>query len=180
MNKIFVVMCGIPGSGKSTQAKALKEAWIDEGATAEVISRDSIRFDLLGKDDAYFRYEKEVIKRYYKKLTDAIKDPWVDVIIADSTNVNRKARKVLMELAREADPSIHLIAAVLVDNPEECKRRNTKRTDRARVPDDVIDKMARQFEMPSVLEGFDEIWLVERKGESYDDLVDKRLALQSR
>ena len=161
MRKTFVIMVGVPGSGKSTQAEKLKHDWIEEGSTAEIISRDSIRFDLLGKGEPYFKHEKKVVERYHKKITDAIENKWVDAVIADSTNINKKSRKVLLDLARKADPDIYLIAVVIVDNPEECKKRNAKRTDRARVPDDVIDKMARQFEVPTDSEGFDEIWLVQ-------------------
>ena len=159
MRKTLVIMTGAPGSGKSTIATQYKKEWIEEGLTVEVISRDSIRFDLLRESDAYFQHETEVVKKYHKKLVEAIKDPWVDIIIADSTNINQKSRARLIELALEADPEIYLLSIAVVTNPEVCKKRNAERTGRAHVPDDVIDKMARQMELPSKDEGFDDIWL---------------------
>ena len=37
---------------------------------------------------------------------------------------------------------------------EVLKERNNKRIGRARVPDEVIDRMLRQFQMPGLFEGF--------------------------
>ena len=159
MRKTFVIMTGAPGSGKSTLAAQYKRDWIEEGLTVELISRDNIRFDLLGKDDDYFRYEKEVIKKYHKKLRECIVDPFVDVIIADSTNINKRARRKLIELAKEADPDIYILSITMMANVEDCIRQNELREGRAKCPEEVIRKAMRAMEIPSRDEGFDDIWI---------------------
>lgn len=53
------VMIGIPGSGKSTWAKANKKE------KDIYVSRDEVRFSLLQDGDEYFSKEKEVLKEFY-------------------------------------------------------------------------------------------------------------------
>lgn len=48
------VICGIPGSGKST--------WIKNHTSSEIlVSRDAIRFDMVKEDEPYFSDRKSVV-----------------------------------------------------------------------------------------------------------------------
>ena len=49
MNEIkqFYIMCGIPGSGKSTFAKKITEIYEKHNISIETVSRDEIRFSLI-------------------------------------------------------------------------------------------------------------------------------------
>ena len=51
MRELFII-CGVPGSGKSTFLRN----YVKEPSSV-VISRDAIRFSLLKEDSDYFEYE---------------------------------------------------------------------------------------------------------------------------
>ena len=59
----LLVMSGVPGCGKSTWARRFISMH-----NAVVVSRDSIRFSLLEKDDDYFAREDEVTACFYSLL----------------------------------------------------------------------------------------------------------------
>ena len=65
MKRIYL-LCGIPGSGKSTWAKSQldnKSIWI---------SRDQIRFSMVSESGEYFSKEKEVFRESIKEINLAI------------------------------------------------------------------------------------------------------------
>lgn len=67
MRELFII-CGVPGSGKSTFLRN----YVKESSSV-VISRDAIRFSLLKEDSDYFEYEPivraDVLQWYYKSFT---------------------------------------------------------------------------------------------------------------
>ena len=62
--KHLFLMCGVAGSGKSTYLSNIKNA--------VVISRDEIRFSLIGDFDDYFAKEDEVFATFIQKIQNAI------------------------------------------------------------------------------------------------------------
>ena len=57
------LMCGIPGSGKSTYAKTNKDL-----KYCKYISRDDIRYSLLKDEDDYFSKEKQVFRTFIAQI----------------------------------------------------------------------------------------------------------------
>lgn len=152
--KTLVIMCGVPGSGKSTVAKTLAER---EGY--KLISRDEIRFSMVKEDEDYFSKEKEVIKEYFRQIREALCDPDVSGVIADSTNLTTKARETLIRGVQP--PKDTVICAYVLDTPlEECLIRNAKRKGRLCVPETVIRNMYKGFVDPSEDKNID-YWLIE-------------------
>ena len=93
--KILFVMVGIPGSGKSTWCrKEIEKA----GEKAIHISRDDIRFSLLGPEDDYFDKEEETYATYVKRIQDAIDGDDYDYIFADATQSTERSRNFLLNL----------------------------------------------------------------------------------
>ena len=86
MRKLFI-MCGIPGSGKSTFLNRITKP------TSLVISRDKIRFGLLKDTDEYFSKEKEVYNEFIKQINAAIADN--KDFYVDQTSLNAAARNKL-------------------------------------------------------------------------------------
>lgn len=149
MNKL-IMMCGIPGSGKSTwiqNNKSKRDAWI---------SRDRIRFSLLKDTDDYFARENEVFDLFIYEIIMALKlRENGGIVYADATHLNRKARaKVLNKVSKFAD---ELEAVVIDTDLETALERNDLREGREKVPRGVIRRMYFQMEKPEETEGFNKI-----------------------
>lgn len=144
-SKHLALMCGVPGSGKSTIAANLKAKG---GNSVVVISRDAIRFGLVAEDEPYFSREKLVFDLYCKKIQDAIDDVSGSCfIICDATHINEASRnKVLDRLNLDRVSTISVI--VVHPSLEETLERNSFRFGRERVPEDAIKRMYEQFEDP--------------------------------
>lgn len=145
----LVLMCGAPGSGKTTIAKKIlcnKDIYI---------SRDEIRYSIITDQDEYFSKEKEVFNEYIRQIDEALtKDyHWV---IADATQLNPASRnKVLNQLKHKPD-NINVICMKV--SLEEVLRRNDLRTGRAKVPKDIVQKMYDSMQEPIEEEGIDVVF----------------------
>ena len=147
------LMCGIPGSGKSTYAKMNKDL-----RYCKYISRDDIRYSLLKDGDDYFSKEKQVFRVFITQINQAIimgRD-----VVVDATHISRASRaRVLRNL--EGRCNLDKIVCICMTTPLlDCLQRNAMRSGRAKVPDKSIKEMAHNFEKPSYDEGFDEIIFV--------------------
>jgi predicted kinase len=147
-SKKIYILCGVPGSGKSTWARKQIEELDGKGI---IISRDVIRFSMLGDDDAYFAHEDAVFDEFIKKIQEAINDQEHTSIFIDATHLNEKNRnKVLSRIWRMGDD---VVIGVYFDIPlEECLRRNAQRTGRALVPETVIKNMYESLTKPLELD----------------------------
>lgn len=140
------VMVGIPGSGKSTYARTLRDSI---GYTTAYVSRDMIRMNILGANDPYFSREDEV----YELFCDAITE-WLGKtdVIADATHMSHGARAKLINALnyRGMTPDKYDLVFVYMDVPiEECIRRDDTRTGFAHVTAPVIRRMARSLTCPT-------------------------------
>jgi predicted kinase len=147
----LILMCGIPGSGKTALVKQFKPPM------AIHISRDEIRFNLLKDDDKYFAKENQVFRTFINEI-----DKYINMgctVYADATHLTRKARAKTLHALRSHPDAIQIIycKTSLLD----CLERNDLREGRARVPDSTIRQMYNDFEEPRLDEGFDCIWTVE-------------------
>ena len=156
--RVFLI-CGIPGSGKST--------WVRERIAkygGHHVSRDEIRFALLDKYGGdYFSHEDEVINTFYKNINELLDndEQCVDIYV-DATHLTRTAR---MNVLKKIDANNAYMIAVWFDVPLElCLARNDKREGRARVPRQTIEDMFRRYSKPSKRD-FDEVWRVDAEGE---------------
>lgn len=160
MNK-FVMLVGLPGSGKSTYADRL--------ATEEnfvVHSSDKIRAELGDVNDQ--SKNEEVFTILHQRIKNSLNN--MDNVLYDATNLNRCRR---MAFLRELKNIPCRKICVLVAAPwEVCLAQNSAR-DR-QVPEEVMNRMYKSFQMPSVYEGFDEVVVHYEKEEwkSYYGLVE--------
>lgn len=105
MQKLYVAMVGLPGRGKSTVAKRIRDGLRAEGIQAKIFNNGDMRRQLMGADstepeffdpnNSFGREARELICR--RNLENAKK--WLmhggEVAILDATNVSHRRRKFI-------------------------------------------------------------------------------------
>ena len=154
--KVFL-LCGCPGSGKST--------WVKNRLNTDTdiyISRDNIRFSLLKNDQQYFEVENEVRACFFRQIRNFTADDYpCENVYIDATHLNHQSRKQVLNRVNEDTYKIAVSVEVPIDIALE---RNAKRTGRALVPESVIRNMYNRYTIPTLKEGFNEIWHIDANG----------------
>ena len=157
----LIMFCGVPGSGKSTEAHRMAGSLTARNLTVEYISRDELRFSMISDESEYFSKEKEVFSKFVEKMNNSLDKN--DCTIIDATHISKASRAKI--LRRVEDPAnVRLLVLYLTTPLDVCMRQNDLRTGRERVPHEAIERMAEQFEEPTEKEfvgfGFDtvEVW----------------------
>lgn len=128
----FYVMCGVPGSGKTTHSKRMAE---EHGL--ERFSFDEMRC---------FRLEE-----FMRPAIKAMKEG--KNVILDTVNLRVNVRKKVLQAVADI-PCKKIV--VYMDTPlEECIRRNAARE--AHLPEHVIQSTYRALQKPTLDEGWDEV-----------------------
>ena len=161
----FIMLCGLPGSSKSTWAETHKEV-----LNAVVHSSDAIRAELGNVND---QSKNELV---FKILHQRVKDDLSagKNVIYDTTNLSRKNRIHFIKNELRNIPCEKI--CVLFATPYEmCCARNFAR-DR-QVPVEVLVRMYKNFEVPWYSEGWDDVQIVwadcqDMSGFEYDVCVD--------
>ena len=155
----FILLIGLPGCGKSTFAKnCIKEhpEWI-------YTSSDEIRFNENINENA------EVFALMLQRTKDALNKH--KTVIYDATNLNRKKRRNLISDIKKLTDKITYY--VFIEPYETCLKRNSQRTGRALVPDEIMKRMLSNFQMPMTYEGYDEIHYIKtEKGHPVEELLE--------
>ena len=145
--KLFV-LCGLPASGKSTYAKELANKY-----DANIHASDSIREELSGDIN-----NQNINDLVFKTLHRRVKDDLANGknCIYDATNINYKRRMAfLQELNKIPCEKICILMATPY---EECLKNNANRE--RKVPEEVIERMYRHFDVPDIFEGWRDIQIV--------------------
>lgn len=150
----LILLCGIPGSVKSTYAKDCVHTY---GGIH--ISSDSIRKELYG-DESIQGNPEEVFAMMHKRTVAAIQDG--KTVYYDATNMTRWNRASIIAACSELTPiECHIVWQPL----NVCIERDAARARTA--GEAVILKMVKRFQTPCYNEGFSEIKLVKRNASSY-------------
>lgn len=141
MKNTLYVMCGIPGSGKSTFAKS-------QLPNALYVSRDKVRYNMVAINEAYFSKEDEVFKVFVNAINEGLA-AGADVI-ADATHLNPQSRAKLFSRLK-IDTSKTQVIAIFMNTPyKTCLKRNEYRKGtREYVPPAQIEKMYKSLKKPS-------------------------------
>ena len=138
MKKLYL-MVGEPGSGKSTFLKNYQKK-----VGGVIVSRDEIRFGLLGKNDSYFSKENTVFDKYIESIQNALKNN--EIVFADATHISEGSRMKVLNRLDLTDVEVRPI--VIETSLTTCLANNSTREGLQRVPDQVIKRMFNQFKHP--------------------------------
>lgn len=134
--RTILVYKGLPGCGKSTEAKKLLKKEPDRWKR---VNRDDIRNMV---DDGFFSKENE---DFVSIVSDAIVRKALadgyDVIL-DNTHLSPQSLKKIHNLA-EGVGDVQVVEKAFNEPVSVCLERNAKREGKARVPDEVIHRMAK-------------------------------------
>ena len=131
---------GVPGSGKSTWARE----HMREGDV--YVSRDAIRFSMLGEEEEYFTHEDAVYSKFIKEIENGLING--ERVIVDATHINWNSRRKLLTNIKnwwKLDIDVYVFMTSLGT----CLERNAQRTGRAFVPKSVIRRMDAQLTDPA-------------------------------
>lgn len=145
---MLTVLCGIPGSGKTTWRERQRQGDV-------IVCLDEIRRELTG-DPSCQEVNDEVYKIARRRVREALEEGR-DVTV-DATNTTRSERRNWVKLAEEA--GVEARCVWLQASVEQAMAANTER-DR-NVPREVIERMARRLQPPRRSEGFSEVLVVPR------------------
>ncbi len=135
--KTLYIMIGIQGSGKSTFCRQFLP--------------DVLRVNL----DTLKTRNNE------KRLIDQCFEDGVSFVV-DNTNPTREDRARYIGPAKER--GYRVIGYFMQSRLKECIERNDRREGKAKIPAKGIAATARRLELPSRLEGFDELYFVKNDG----------------
>lgn len=147
VGQCFIMMIGLPGSGKSTIAKEIANE-----IGASIFSSDDYRLKLLGDVNDQSN-NSLVFDTLQKDLIIAIQEG--KNVIFDATNVTLKSRLRVLQLLSKYD--VMKVAYHMNTSYEQCII-NDKKRERS-VGDAVIKKFLERYQCPQYFEGFDEIVL---------------------
>ncbi len=147
MNRL-IIMCGLPGCGKSTYAKKLMEE-----NDCEYVSRDEIRYETVTDQAHYFDHESDVYKEFCNRIDKYLLAE--KTVIADATHISAASRKKLLKNLQVIPDEVWVI---WMDTPfEVCMKRNSEREGITRVPDKTMYQMKSNFRPPATFEGFNKV-----------------------
>lgn len=136
----LVIMIGIQGSGKSTFCR-------------EMLSDEFVRINL---DTLKTRYREQAL------LAESIAVG--KSIVIDNTNPTRADRARYIAAAK--GNGYRVIGYFMQSILQDCIARNERRKGKAKVPVIAIAATSNKLEMPSVREGFDELYFVANDGKT--------------
>lgn len=141
----FIMMCGLPGSGKSTYAK---KNFVGENII--YLSSDELREELLN-DINNQEENNKVFEEMERRTISALKSG--KSVVYDACNTSYKKRMHLLKQINRYNA--RKICIVVYADIEDCYERNSHRE--REVPHTSIDKMLKSFYFPQYFEGWDEI-----------------------
>lgn len=147
MKPLFTMMAGLPGSGKSTKAQELAQEY-----NATIFSSDSLREEMFG-DVNHQADNTKLFEELHRRIKDCLKDG--KNAIYDATNINYKRRMAFIN--ELSNIPCHKLCYLMAVPYEECLKRNESRE--RKVPNHVIERMYRQFNIPYWYEGWDNIYI---------------------
>lgn len=148
MKPIFMMLCGLPGSGKSRFASEYSKL-----TESDIYSSDEIRKELFGDESSQVN-NKEVFKVLHQRIKESLRSN--KSVIYDATNISSKRRRAFVSELKNINCIKHCV--VIATPYSMCIKNNFTRG--RKVPVDVIKRMYMNWNTPFYFEGWDHISVV--------------------
>lgn len=137
-------MVGLSGSGKSSVAKEIAE----NNPNTIIVSLNNIGEELTG-DYGNQENNEKVFKVFRKRIRETLENN--TNVIADATNITMRSRRAIIENIKgiKCNKIVYLIPKPF----DQCKLDNLNR--QHPVPEEVLDRQIRKFQIPFYEEGWD-------------------------
>lgn len=145
MKPKFIMMVGLPASGKSTKAQELAKEY-----NATVFSSDALREEMFN-DVNHQTDNTKLFEELHRRIKDYLKED--KNAVYDATNINYKRRMAF--LAELKNIPCEKICVLMATPFSICKMRNSVRE--RKVPVDVIWRMYKSMTIPYWYEGWDDV-----------------------
>lgn len=152
MKQKFIMMVGLPASGKSTKAQEICDRYNAIGESCAVFSSDKIREEILGDINDQSR-NNEVFEELHKRVLGQLADG--KHAIFDATNISYKRRIEFLRKVESKKKNIEKICILMAVPMKECCSRNNDRE--RKVPLHAMERMYTCFDVPYWYEGWDDI-----------------------
>lgn len=141
--KSFVIMCGLPRSGKSTFVRELREVATENNDKIVIVSPDNIRYRLYGE-----AFNKEREKEVWETARIMIEEFLFQgfTVVLDATSITKEFRQKWEYLLDEETAGF----ICYIDTPKDICIERAKETN---FPIEVIENMDKKFEIPLDEEG---------------------------
>lgn len=152
----FIMLVGIPGAGKSTYIKQLDLTNFTIISSDDIIEEEAAR---LGKtySEIFKDFVDTAAEMVARKFDLAVYNN--DNIIWDQTNLTSKKRKSILVKVPKKYYKKAVLFTINLDVAKERVIKREKETGK-KIPFKVLDDMHSRLEVPTQLEGFDEIELL--------------------
>jgi predicted kinase len=154
----IVLVCGLPGSGKSHFAGTYFK---DSGRKR--VNRKEIRrllfemthFGQAWSEKEFASNDEFLVKHVERKIIEHLLQA-KEKLLLDNTNISFESRKPFVTMAHQAGKSI---AAIFLDTPVmTCLERNRGRADS--LSESVISRLVAEKQLPDVSEGFKDVLVI--------------------
>lgn len=147
--KYLFLVCGCPGSGKSTW---IRQQLSEIKYKAKWISRDTIRYLMVNENEEYFSKETAVFDEFINEIQYALGTN--DVVFADATHLTEKSRNKTLDRLNLDGITVYAVNFNLPLDTCLSQNENRKGT-RAYVPRSVVRRMHSQYVAPHEGEKYD-------------------------
>jgi predicted kinase len=154
----IVLVCGLPGSGKSHFAGTHFKAVDRQRVNRKEIRRflfEMTHFGAAWSEKEFASNDEFLVKHVERKIIEQLLQEKKKLLL-DNTNISAEARKPYVTLAHQTGKSI---GAIFLDTPViRCLERSRGRDDS--LPEMVISRLAAEKQLPDVSEGFKEVLVI--------------------
>ncbi len=162
----LILVCGLPGSGKSHFAR---KYFMKSGRKR--VSRKEIRqhlFEMLTfgekwSEEKFDLVDENLVKHIEKKTIEHLLQMG-ETLVIDNMSISSSSREAYVAIAERTKKTI---SAIFINTDmATCMKRNRERAPGDMVPDKVIANHAADVEYPERKEGFKEVLVIEKYEES--------------